>query len=211
MSGLEVFLAALAVVYLIPGPDMVLLLETAAVRGRAHALATALGLAVARAAHVALAGAGLAALFKTAPWVFDGVRLLGAGYLILLGVRVLQAPAAHAASAPGDERRLPPTLVASLRRGLLTNLLNPKALLFCSVLLPQFVHPGQGAVFVQFGILGGLLVALGLGFDIVYALAGGAAGRLAANSKGLQRLRNGVFASLLIGFGLRLAFARNAL
>lgn len=211
MGGLEMFLAALAVVYMIPGPDMVLLLETAAVRGRTHAFATALGLGMARGTHVALAAVGLAALFRTSPWVFDAVRLIGAGYLVLLGIRVLQAPTAHAGPSPGDLRRLPPTLAASLRRGLLTNLLNPKALLFCSVLLPQFVHPGQGAVGVQFGILGALLVALGLGFDVVYALAGGAMGRVAARSRMLQHLRNGVFASLLIGFGLRLAFAQNAL
>jgi threonine/homoserine/homoserine lactone efflux protein len=211
MGGLEVFLAALAVVYLIPGPDMILLLETAAVRGRIHALATALGLAMARAAHVTLAAVGLAALFKASPWVFDAVRLIGAGYLILLGIRVLRAPTASADPAHGETRRQAPTPAASLRRGLLTNLLNPKALLFCSVLLPQFVHPGQGAVFVQFGLLGTLLVALGLGFDVVYALAGGAIGRVAARSRTLQRLRNGLFASLLIGFGLRLALAGNAL
>ncbi len=210
MSGLEMFLAALAVVYLIPGPDMILLLETAAVRGRVHALVTAVGLAAARATHVALAAAGLAALFRTAPWVFDLVRLLGAGYLVLLGIRMLQAPTTLADLTHGDGRRPPPSLMASLRRGLLTNLLNPKALLFCSVLLPQFVHPAQGAVFAQFALLGAILVALGLGFDMAYALAGGAVGRIAAGSRTLQKLRNGVFASLLIGFGLRLAFAQSA-
>ena len=210
MGGLEMFLAALAVVYLIPGPDMILLLETAAVRGRIHALTTAIGLAAARAAHVALAAAGLATLFRAAPWVFDLVRLLGAGYLVLLGVRMLQAPATQATLPHGNGQRPSPSLWASLQRGLLTNLLNPKALLFCSVLLPQFVHPGQGAVFAQFALLGTILVALGLGFDMAYAMAGAAAGRFAAGSRALQKLRNGVFASLLIGFGLRLAFAQSA-
>ena len=72
------FLIALAVVYLVPGPDMLLLFQTGARQGRRAALVTALGLALARACHVLMAATGLALLFRTAPWTFDLVRLLGA-------------------------------------------------------------------------------------------------------------------------------------
>ncbi|MEG0885579.1 MAG: LysE family transporter, partial [Janthinobacterium sp.] len=61
---------------------------------------------------------------------------------------------------------------AALQRGLLTNLLNPKALLFCSVLLPQFIDPQAGPVAAQFALLGVILVAVGFAFDCCYALAG---------------------------------------
>ncbi len=137
------FLIALAVVYLVPGPDMLLLFQTGARQGRRAALVTALGLALARACHVLMAATGLALLFRTAPWTFDLVRLLGAAYLAWLGLQMLRGgglalPTSDAGSAPvvphADRR--------ALLRGLLTNLLNPKALLFCSVLLPQFVSPG---------------------------------------------------------------------
>ena len=90
---MSAFLIALAVVYLLPGPDMILLLQTGARHGRAMALATALGLALARGCHVALAGLGLAVLFKTAPWTFDVVRLAGAAYLLWLGLKLFQAEA----------------------------------------------------------------------------------------------------------------------
>jgi len=147
MSELWLFLAALSVAYLLPGPDMILLLQTGARQGKALALTTAIGLGLARACHVALAGMGLATLFKVAPWTFDMVRLGGAAYLLWLGVQCLRAnmlpsletsqdaPSAHAWRA-------------ALQRGLLTNLLNPKALLFCAV---AAVHQsasrlGDGAV-----------------------------------------------------------------
>ena len=82
MAGLWLFFMALAVVYLLPGPDMILLLQTGARQGKGPALATAVGLGIARGCHVALAALGLAALFKAAPWTFDAVRLAGAaGYL----------------------------------------------------------------------------------------------------------------------------------
>ncbi|HIE1772439.1 TPA: LysE family translocator [Pseudomonas aeruginosa] len=84
------FLIALAVVYLVPGPDMLLLFQTGARQGRRAALVTALGLALARACHVLMAATGLALLFRTAPWTFELVRLLGAAYLAWLGLQMLR-------------------------------------------------------------------------------------------------------------------------
>ena len=75
MADMALFLGALVIVYVVPGPDMILLLETGLLRGRAPALAVALGLAIARAAHVTLAALGLAALFRAHPWAFDAARL----------------------------------------------------------------------------------------------------------------------------------------
>ncbi|MBH9501028.1 LysE family translocator [Pseudomonas aeruginosa] len=203
------FLIALAVVYLVPGPDMLLLFQTGARQGRRAALGTALGRARARACHVLMAATGLALLFRTAPWTFDLVRLLGAAYLAWLGLQMLRGgglalPTSDAGSAPvvphADRR--------ALLRGLLTNLLNPKALLFCSVLLPQFVSPEAGSLAVQFAALGTVLVLGGLAFDCAYALAGGRLGRWLASRPRAQRLQQWGFGGLLIGFGVRLALLR---
>ncbi|MBH9369444.1 LysE family translocator [Pseudomonas aeruginosa] len=203
------FLIALAVVYLVPGPDMLLLFQTGARQGRRAALVTALGLALARACHVLMAATGLALLFRTAPWTFDLVRLLGAAYLAWLGLQMLRGgglalPTSDAGSAPvvphADRR--------ALLRGLLTNLLNPKALLFCSVLLPQFVSPGAGSLAGQFAVRGTVLGLVGLAFDCAYALAGGRLGRWLASRPRAQRLQQWGFGGLLIGFGVRLALLR---
>ncbi|HEC54561.1 MAG TPA: LysE family translocator [Gammaproteobacteria bacterium] len=209
MAELWLFLVALAVVYLLPGPDMILLLQTGARQGKAMALATAGGLGLARACHVALAGMGLATLFKVAPWTFDVVRLGGAAYLLWIGVQCLRSNllpnlnAGHS-TAPAHAWR------EAFQRGLLTNLLNPKALLFCSVLLPQFIDPHGASVTAQFALLGAILVAVGLGFDSCYGLAGARIGRWLERSPSAQRLQQWLFGSLLIGFAIRLTFVQQA-
>lgn len=210
MADIGVFLMALAVAYLLPGPDMILLLQTGARQGRALALATTLGLAVARGCHVALAGLGLAVLFRTAPWTFDLVRLAGAAYLLWIGVRILQTPASQLVAGSGGEGvALGGAWWPAIRRGLLTNLLNPKALLFCSVLLPQFVDPAAGPLFAQFALLGAVLVGVGLAFDACYALAGAGIGRWLGQRPLTQRIQQWLFGGVLVGFGVRLALLRD--
>lgn len=209
MAELWLFLVALSVAYLLPGPDMILLLQTGARQGKALALTTALGLGLARACHVALAGMGLATLFKVAPWTFDVVRLGGAAYLLWLGVQCLRAKMLPAL----DSTQATPTghaCRAAFQRGLLTNLLNPKALLFCSVLLPQFINPQANPVTAQFALLGVILVVVGFAFDACYGLAGARIGRWLANNRSAQRVQQWLFGSLLIGFAVRLTFVQHA-
>ncbi|NUT74096.1 LysE family translocator [Pseudomonas sp. C1C7] len=209
MAGLWLFFTALAVVYLLPGPDMILLLQTGARQGKGAALATAAGLAIARGCHVALAALGLAALFKAAPWTFDVVRLAGAVYLLWIGIQCLRTSLLPSLN-PADTVEEKPRYRQAIQRGLLTNLLNPKALLFCSVLLPQFIDPQAGPVLGQFAALGVVLVAVGLLFDSAYALAGVALGRWLQRSPSAQRVQQWLFGSLLIGFAVRLSLFQQA-
>jgi len=209
MAELWLFLMALMVVYVLPGPDMILLLQTGARQGKGAALATAVGLGVARGCHVALAALGLSALFKTAPWTFDAVRLAGAAYLLWIGFQCLRTtllPSFEGAGIEAGKRRW----YQAIRRGLLTNLLNPKALLFCSVLLPQFIDPQGGPVLGQFASLGVVLVSVGLLFDSAYALVGVALGRWLQRSPSAQRVQQWLFGSLLIGFAVRLTFVQQS-
>lgn len=211
MSDLLIFVGALAVAYMVPGPDMILIMQTGAIQGRLQALATVSGLAAARAAHVVLAALGLAALLQTAPLVFDAVRLIGAAYLVWLGVAILRArslvPEAEDTPAIGWRH----TYLGAARRGLLTNITNPKALLFCSVLLPQFVRPENGAVPEQFALLGAILVAIGICFDLIYAGVGTVLGTWIARYPVAQVAQKWLFGAVLIGFGFRLAFLQRTL
>lgn len=209
LADLWVFIGALAVVYLIPGADMVLILQAVTLWDRAQALAVALGLGLARAVHVFLAAVGLAALLRTAPLAFEIVRVVGAAYLIWLGIGILRmrsfSPGGGAMSASDDSR----TRFAAARRGFFTNLLNPKALLFCSVLLPQFIRPEHGSVPGQFLVLGAILVGLGLAFDLVYASAGMLLGRWFSRHPLVEVFQRWTFALLLMGFGMRLALSQH--
>ncbi len=156
-----------------------------------------------------MAALGLSALFKTAPWTFDVVRLAGAAYLLWIGFQCLRTtllPSFEHATVEAGKRRWH----QAIRRGLLTNLLNPKALLFCSVLLPQFIDPQGGPVLGQFATLGVVLVGVGLLFDSAYALVGVALGRWLQRSPSAQRVQQWLFGSLLIGFAVRLTFVQQS-
>lgn len=203
MTSLSFFMAALAVAYLVPGPDMILMIQTGAARGRAHVLATAAGLATARAGHVALSAVGLSALIAASPLAYDVVRWGGAAWLAWIGVKILTAPSLLPEAVDG--RPVAGSLAASARRGFATNALNPKALLFASVLLPQFVSPANGQMGAQFLLLGSLVVATGIAADLLAGFAGTAFGRFVRGHRLVERVQRWVFGGILIGFGLRLA------
>lgn len=204
MSELKIFVGALIVVYLLPGPDMVLILQTSVSMGRFQSLATAVGLALARAVHVTLAALGLAAVLATSPTTFEVVRFAGAAYLIWLGIQILRARS-FLSDAPATQKPvLARFYVSAFYQGLLTNILNPKALLFCSVLLPQFIRPEYESVSSQFLLLGVILVGVGLVFDLVYVSVGMVLARWVTRHPLIQTLQAWVFATILIGFGLRL-------
>jgi threonine/homoserine/homoserine lactone efflux protein len=201
---LVLFVAALAVVCALPGPDMALVLQTTIARGTRHGFAAACGLATARTLHVTLSACGVAALLRNAPWLFDMVRYGGAVYLAWVAVQIFRSPVF--ALQAGDARlagRQP--LRAAFVKGLFTNLLNPKALLFCSVLLPQFVRPDAGPIWSQMVELGVVLVVVCSAFDAVYTLG---AARIATWVRAhplAQTLQRWTFSAALIAFAVRLS------
>ena len=95
---------------------------------------------------------------------------------------------------------------AAFWRGLLTNISNPKALLFCSVLLPQFIDPHGGSVAWQFTLLGIILLLIGVRFDLAYVASGRLMGGWLRERPRLQQLQRWAFGALLVGFGARLVF-----
>lgn len=206
MQDIWMFVVALAAVYLVPGPDMLVILQTSGTQGKRAAFAAAAGLGLARAAHVTLAALGLATLLRTAPWAFEVVRMVGVAYLIWLGIKL-----ARAKSLMVDMKNGAPEAVKAYRaaawRGLLTNITNPKALLFCSVLLPQFVHVGGTDTGLQFLWLGFIVVIVGLLFDTMYVFTGLALGHWVNRNPLVQAIQRWVFASLLIAFGIKLAIS----
>lgn len=181
-STLIMYLVALAGVFLLPGPDMALVVATGAARGAGIALVTALGIAASRAMHVLMSGLGLAALMAAHPGALYLIRWGGAAYLIFLAIKVLRANMQLDTVA-----QVAPTAGASLMRGFLTNLLNPKALLFCSLFLPQFVSASGGSVAMQYLWLGFLLVSTGLFFDTIYALLASRITRRMQSKSGLGK------------------------
>ena len=201
---LIVYIAALLVVYAVPGPDMALLLQTSIGRGARTGFATAGGLGVSRATHVTLSACGVAALLRSAPWLYEVVRYGGAVYLGWVAVQIFRSPV-FALPAGGALMPAPRPLRTAFVKGLLTNLLNPKALLFCSVLLPQFVRPEAGPVALQMIELGVILVAIGICFDAIYAVGAARISNWMRAHPLAQTVQRWTFSAALIGFALRLS------
>jgi threonine/homoserine/homoserine lactone efflux protein len=198
-----VFVGALAVVYALPGPDMALMLQTSATRGFRHGLAVAAGLATARATHVTLSALGVAALLRSAPWLFEAVRVAGGLYLTYVAIQIFRSPAFGLEAAPG--RTTAPTYRSAFAKGVVSSILNPKALLFCSVLLPQFIRVDAGPVWSQVTELGIVLVVIGVMFDLT--LAAGAvriSGWLRRHPRA-QTVQRWTFSAALVAFAVRLS------
>lgn len=202
---LAVFLLTTTVAMVTPGPDMLFVLGCGMRGGpRAGLLATA-GVATSEAVHLAVAAAGLAALFTAVPVAYTAVRVAGAGYLIYLGVQLIRRrgsahgdPSVPGAGVPGHRAYL---------RGLLTNLLNPKMVTFTIAFLPQFIRPQLGRVWLQFAILGAIFIGLEFLVDgTVGVLAGRIGGWLRRRSA--ARRIDVATGSVFIGLGVRLAAER---
>ena len=195
VSVLPIFLAVSFVLLITPGPDVVFIVATGLSEGRRSALWASVGISLAMFVHSVFAAAGIAAIVSTSPFAFDVIRIGGAAYLAYLAFTCFcTAPEQVTMQA---SFRSP---MRSFRRGFLTNLLNPKAILFSGVFLPQFATPAYGPLFQQIVALGAVLACLGLMFQSTLSLASGSLGQWLLSSSRRQllmkRLMGIVFAGL---------------
>ncbi|MFG3077419.1 LysE family translocator [Streptomyces sp. NPDC048225] len=175
------FLGVVLVAYVVPGPDFLVVVRSAAEhpsKGRAAALGAQAGLCV----HMLAAAVGLSVVATRSPMVYDAIKLAGAAYLLYLGVRAVLAArrAARERKADGGEAdqsdhwshdpagtpteetgRTSSRWRSGFTQGLLTNVLNPKAALFFLSILPQFVN-GGGSMTRQIFFLGILDIVIGI-------------------------------------------------
>jgi threonine/homoserine/homoserine lactone efflux protein len=202
LAHLAIFTLAALAMNAVPGPSNLYVLSRSLAQGAAAGLVSALGLALGNLFHVALAVAGLAALLRYAPALYDAIRLAGAAYLVYLGIRMLRAPGA---SLPAGGIRRP--LGRILFDAALVEMLNPKTALFFLAFLPQFVEPDAGPAAPQFLLLGLIVTATALPLDSAVALAGGRIARLFA-AQARRRWPGRLAGSTLIGLGLYTALMR---
>ena len=159
------FLAADAALKLTPGPDMALTLSRGMTQGFRPAFLSVLGNVAAGFVQVPAVVLGLASVLQASPRLFLGVKAAGGLYLAYLGIKaILRARDAEVslAARPGDARD-------AFWQGFVTNLLNPKVLLFMIAFLPQFTSPEQGPVWSQMLVLGITMKILSLPYGSCFA------------------------------------------
>ncbi|WP_432025976.1 LysE family translocator [Streptomyces sp. 1222.5] len=140
LTHLVAAIGVLALLTVVPGPDMAVVTRRALVAGPGDALRTVAGIATGLLVWGALAVAGLAAVLAASPAAYLAVRLLGAGYLVFLGVQALWQHRRAASAAPSYAG--PAAVGSPWRTGLVSNLLNPKIAVFYTGLLPTLAPPG---------------------------------------------------------------------
>lgn len=197
-----VFLAMIA-----PGPDMMFILATGA-RGSARTgLMATLGVAASEIVQITAVAAGLSALFAAAPAAFTALRLCGAAYLLYLGIQALRSARR---GSPLDEA--PAQAAVSGRyaffRGLVTNLANPKSVTFVVALLPQFVNRSLGHVPLQFAVLGVIFIAFELLVDGGVALMAGRIGAWLSRRRRARQALDAGSGTVMVALAGRLAFER---
>jgi threonine/homoserine/homoserine lactone efflux protein len=196
-------LAALALI-VIPGPAVLYIVAQSIGGGRSAGLVSALGVATGALVHVGFAIVGLSALLVASAEAFTVVKLVGAAYLIWLGITTLLRKKGGRVGGHATEygkARL-------YRRGVVVNVLNPKTAIFFLAFLPQFVDQ-DGPVRAQLAVLGLVFVVLALASDAVWAIAAGSAAAMVRGSERFLRIQRRVSGTVYIGLGLATALTRS--
>jgi threonine/homoserine/homoserine lactone efflux protein len=195
VSHFGAFLGIAAIVIVVPGPDTALTVRNTLAGGRVRGIATAFGVCSGLLVWTIAASAGLAAVVTASQPLFDALRIAGALYLVWLGVQTLRG---HGASVDGQPRP-----GSGYRQGLLSNLGNPKIVVFFTSLLPQFASG-----FAALAALGLLFSALTLVWLVASAVVVARA-RTAIMRPRVRRAVDTCAGVALVAFGVRLATERS--
>jgi threonine/homoserine/homoserine lactone efflux protein len=196
------FVLASVAITLAPGPDILYVLAKGIAQGRRAALIAATGFCSGLTVHTAAAACGLSALLVASATAFTIVKLLGATYLIYLGIRAILAHGLI--SLPENSATLSSRTIFA--HAFLMNVLNPKVALFFLAFLPQFVRTDQGSVPRQFILFG---VGFGLIAFVIFSLVGffsAALGKHIRTSPAIARFLDRIAGVVFILLGFRLAF-----
>ena len=202
--GLALYVVASLALIATPGQDMLYVITRSLAQGRAAGVYSAIGVCLGIVAHTALAALGVGAILSAGEGVFLVLKFAGAAYLVWLGLRLLLS---RAVAAQGAARMpaLPP--VALVRQGMLSNLTNPKIVLFFFAFLPQFVDPASAHPTRDLVFLGLLYAALALPVKVGVGIAAGSLSERVIRKPGVLAWMNRASGTVLVALGLRLAAA----
>jgi len=208
------FLGIAAILIITPGVDMALVTKNALRHGRNPAVITALGVNVGLLVWTIAAALGVAGLLRASATAFTALKILGAGYLVFLGLQALwlsfhgRSEAEHDSRATRTSHATLPPLSArrAFRQGLLSNLFNPKIAIFFTSFLPQFIAPTD-SVLGKSLLLGVIFTAMTVAWLTGYATFASKAGDLLRRPR-IKAAIDRLTACVLIAFGLRLATER---
>jgi threonine/homoserine/homoserine lactone efflux protein len=185
------FIGAGLLLNVTPGADFVFVSASGISGGPKVGMSAAIGVNLGIAIHVILAAAGVSAALLTYPAAYDAIRYTGAAYLLYLAIQAWRSE--------GDisEGRAAAGLLAAVKRGFMTNVLNPKTALFIFAFIPQFTDPSIGPIWIQILILGAIFMLFGFAFSLSLGAAAGVfSNALRARVKILNKITAFLFGGL---------------
>jgi threonine/homoserine/homoserine lactone efflux protein len=204
------FLLTVYVVILIPGPSVLFVVSRGLALGRRAALATVAGNGCGFALQLLLVSVGLGAIIARSDTVYEVLKLVGAAYLVLLGVRKIR-DRQELAGILGAGEIAPRSVRTTVREGFIVGATNPKGILIFTAILPQFIERSSGHATLQLLSLGAICIVIALLSDGLWAIGSGSARHwLGGSPRRLERLSAGGGVMLIgLGVGLALTGRRN--
>lgn len=202
------FLPAALLLTITPGADTMLVIRSVLIRGPKRSLLTALGVNSGVIVHGCLSGLGLSLILVNSAAAYQTVKILGACYLVWLGLLSWKrffgkdAPLAGRPDCLEKPARKKDTAWTAFSEGFLTNLLNPKVAVFYLAFLPQFIGPGD-PILAKSILLAAIHNVMGFIWFSAIALGLGRMGALIARP-GFRRVLEAISGTVLIGFGVKL-------
>jgi len=208
--NLPLFMLAVFLLNVTPGPDTAYIVGRSVSQGQAAGLLSALGVSAGCCVHVLAVAFGLTALLAASTVAFTVIKVVGAAYLIYLGGRMLLAPPerddAPVQQAEASAVKRPRPLKSLFMQGFLTNVLNPKVVLFFLSFFPQFVDPHASHKALAFLALGAVFIVMSTIWNSLVAWVAASVTRRVAGKPGIKRWLDRVVGTAFIGLGARLAF-----
>jgi threonine/homoserine/homoserine lactone efflux protein len=207
LSSFAAFLGVSAIVIVTPGPDTALTIRNTLLGGRSGGVCAALGVSLGQLVWAFATSLGIVALLVASEPLFLAVKYAGAAYLVFLGGQALRAALRSSGNSDAamllnrQRQRLRP--LASLRQGMVSDLGNPKMVVFFASLLPQFA-PAEGSTFAALMGLGLVFCLMTFAWLAAYAALVAEAGDMLRRPR-IRRAIESVTGAILIALGIRIA------
>ncbi|RQZ15610.1 LysE family translocator [Burkholderia sp. Bp9031] len=203
------FVLAVFLLNVTPGPDTAYIVGRSVAQGRGAGLMSALGISTGCCVHALACAFGLTALLAASAAAFTVIKLVGAAYLIYLGVRmILVKQAAASAGAEAAQATAAKPLRQLFMQGFWTNVLNPKVVLFFVSFFPQFVLADSPHKALAFLALGSVFVVMSTIWTCIVAWVAGSVTQRFSGKPGVKKWLDRTVGSAFVGLGLRLAAAQ---
>lgn len=207
ISDFGLFVAAVLLLNATPGPDTAYIVGRSIAQGRSAGLMSALGISAGCCVHALASAIGLSAILAASATAFGMIKLAGGAYLVYLGIRMLLAkPGATSVRSASIDARAPKTIFL---QAMVTNILNPKVILFFLAFIPQFVRADASQKPLAFLALGIAFAAISMCWNSSTAFLAGTLARRAGRNPRIRIWLERLVGATFVALGVKLAFTKN--